>query len=124
MKCFFLIACYLFISNLSFSQDFSKEFATLISKGRTFYDAKDYKNSGLTFFSAFRLPGVVPSTNDRLRAAYSWSLGGFPDSAFSQLNLIDETKGLTFDEVNDILLDEDFTSLQADSRCCICIRKR
>jgi len=116
MKKNLLLICFMLNGYFTFSQDNSLEYNVLIKKGDSLYQAKEYLKSALAFSSAFQLPGQEPPFDDRYTSACSWSLAGFTDSAFSQLYIITSSKKLNFNDVDDILVDKDFTQLHNDRR--------
>lgn len=56
------------------------------------------------------------SNNDQKKAAVAWTLYNNQDSAFQQLKIITSSITLTFAEVNDILIDDNFIPLYNDTR--------
>lgn len=111
MKKIILLLTICNLTNVSYGQsDFAiKEYKRLSSKADSLYSAKDYKNSGLTYSSAFQFAGTG---NDHYNAACSWALANYADSAFSQLNLISDF----YKNYNHITTDSDLKSIHNDIR--------
>ncbi len=116
MKKSLFFLCCVWTAHFSFCQDNPIHYLTLKKKGDSLYLAKDYKNSAITFSSAFRVQGAKPTITDRWTAASSWTLSNYFDSAFSELNIIAGSQGLTFGKSRDIIGDRDFILLHNDSR--------
>ena len=103
MKRSLISLCCLLVTYLLFSQDNSKEYLDLIEKGRSLIRAKDYKNAAITFSSAISLASDKDPIFAHHRAAFSWALANYPDSAFYHLNFIANLKDLSFKDVDDII---------------------
>jgi len=89
-------------------------YKTLTKRADSLYLAKDYKNSALTFSNAFKRYHKLATVRDRYDAACSWSQASFPDSAFSNLQLIASNGSYT--NYDHIIVDEDLISLHTDKR--------
>jgi tetratricopeptide (TPR) repeat protein len=81
--------------------------------GDSLYKNKEYKSAATAFSLA---SDVKPSVDIYHRAAFAWSLGGEPDSAFSYLNKIVSLNSLTPEQYVEIIEDRDFKPIRADSR--------
>jgi len=108
----------LVISLASISPSFAQNnelhtYKSLTRKADSLYLAKDYKNSALTFSIAFKRYHKLAAVRDRYDAACSWSQAHYPDSAFSNLQLIAFNGSYTSDH---IIADEDLVSLHTDKR--------
>ena len=66
----------------------NNRYSELVYKADSLYKAKDYKNCALRYSEAIRLNGGKGYEEDRYNAACCWSMAGYPDSAFYQLNYI------------------------------------
>lgn len=114
-----ILVCFIFLLQLFAevnSQELSKEYTDLITKGRQYYFAKDYKNAAATFSQAYKLAGDITPVIDRHRAAFSFALAGNADSAFFYLENITRMPVLTFDDFTRIVPDEDYISIHQDPR--------
>ncbi|NID10339.1 DUF6624 domain-containing protein [Fibrivirga algicola] len=89
-------------------------YLALAKKADSLYQAKDYKNSALTYSNAFKANGWVGLSTDRYNAACSWALANNADSAFFQLNRIATKAG--YANYNHITTDADLVSLHRDDR--------
>ncbi len=89
-------------------------YKSLTRKADSLYLTKDYKNSALTFSSAFQRYHNLATARDRYDAACSWSQANYPDSAFSNLQLIAANGSYT--SYDHIIVDADLNSLHADKR--------
>jgi hypothetical protein len=103
----------LFITSLQ-AQTPSKEYYELISKAEKLYEAKDYKNSALSYSEAFKTLGWKGIPNDRYNAACSYALANLLDSAFFQLDVI--VNKSNYINLNQISNDEDLNNLHKDKR--------
>lgn len=102
---------------ISFCQENPREFDSLFDAGVKLYrQDKDYKNAALTFSAAFHVKNAHPSNDQRYTSAFVWVLAKYPDSAFSQLAIIAESKEVTFDDASNILNDSDFESIYDDPK--------
>src|ERR1700739_1073388 len=79
---------FVFITSINFSQTPSQGYFTLAEKALSYYYAKDYKKSAITYSLAFKANDGKGTVEDRYNAACSWALANYPDSAFFQLNKI------------------------------------
>lgn len=105
-----IIFVFVLQNSLFGQQDFAiNQYRKFTTKADSLYNAKDYKNSGHAYSSAFK---YASSSNDRYNAACSWALAGYPDSAFFQLNLI----ASNYHDYNHISTDSDLNSLHNDER--------
>ncbi|HUS02315.1 MAG TPA: alpha/beta hydrolase [Chitinophagaceae bacterium] len=116
MKKILLTISCIIATCLLFGQNNSNEYSQFKKRGDSLYKVKDYKNSAIAYTSAVRFASQKVENNIRWSAASSWSLGNYPDSAFSQLNSIANSKNLTFSFFVDIMSDDDFTLLYKDKR--------
>ncbi|MCW3076129.1 MAG: hypothetical protein JWO32_738 [Bacteroidetes bacterium] len=95
-------------------QTASPEYYTFIKKADSLYKIKDYKNSALTYSSAFKTLGGKGKVKDRYNAARSWALANTPDSAFYNLHRIADRT--FYSDYVRITNEEDFNSLHKDKR--------
>ena len=103
-----------FLTNLVFAQNItSPRYISLVKKADSLYNAKDYKNSGLAYSSAFKANNDKGSSINLYNAACSWSLANYPDSAFS--NLFKAVKA-NYDDYDPTLVDSDLVNLHKDKR--------
>jgi hypothetical protein len=116
MKKDLLTILYLLVSVLSYSQLSSKEYNDLLNKARLFYNAKDYKNAAITCSSAITAGGSLVTNGQRYSSACYWSLAGFSDSAYMQLDILTSSPYLNFEFILELITDEDFLPLQNDKR--------
>jgi len=98
--------------NSAFGQNAA--YMALAKKADPLYQAKDYKNSALTYSSAFKTNGWIGLSTDRYNAACSWALANNADSAFFQLDRIATKAG--YANYNHITTDADLVSLHRDER--------
>ncbi len=103
---------FLFTVQIALGQ--SDEYTKLIKKADSLYNAKDYKNSALTYSAAFKSNGWKGYRNDRYNAACSWALAGIKDSAFFNLQRIADKAN--YSDYDHISTDEDLNSLHTDNR--------
>jgi len=99
-----IFCCMLAFGNV-FGQEPPQEYYLLVQKAFLLYESKDYKNSALTYSSAFKTWGWKGLGDDRYNAACSWSLAGNVDSSFFNLTRI-VTK-LNYSNYNHITTDSD-----------------
>jgi hypothetical protein len=97
-----------------YGQQIPQKYFDLIKKADSLYQAKDYKNSALTYSSAFKANGWKAMSDDRYNAACSWALSNVPDSAF--FNLFRIAKMMNYINYNHISTDTDLQSLYSDKR--------
>ncbi|HEY4197292.1 MAG TPA: DUF6624 domain-containing protein [Mucilaginibacter sp.] len=114
-----LIACNLLIATFALAQDVSQTYSGLVSKGDSLYNAKDYKSSAFTYSKAFKINGWKATSFDRYNAACSWALANYPDSAFSNLELIAVKDN--YDNYDHITTDPDLKQLHTDKRWTLLI---
>lgn len=112
MKKIIFLLGYLTSTNFSFGQN--AEYALLIKKADSFYNAGNYTVSASTYSAAFKANGWVGMTDDRYNAACSWALANNADSSFFQLNRI-ATKA-NYTNYGHIITDPDLNSLHDDNR--------
>jgi hypothetical protein len=98
----------------SFGQTTSEAYMGLVGKADSLYDAKDYKTSAFTYSAAFKVNDWKANSTDRYNAACSWSLAGYPDSAFSNLENI--AANANYYNYDHITTDPDLKTLYADKR--------
>ncbi len=104
----------LFIDFTLFSQNAPPAYMHFINLADSFYEINDFKNSALSYSEAFKTTGGKGSTYDKYNAACSWSLAGYPDSAFSLLERLANKSNFT--NYEQISKDKDFSSLYSDVR--------
>jgi hypothetical protein len=91
-----------------------EEYYEFVSKAEKLYEAKEYKNSALSYSEAFKTLGWKGIPNDRYNAACSYALANMLDSAFFQLDVIVNKSNYT--NYNQITNDEDLLNLRNDKR--------
>lgn len=116
MKKSLISVCCILVSCLLFGQINSKEYNDLIKRADSLYEAKDFKNSGLTYSLAFNSQHAKPGSGDRHYAASSWALANYPDSSFFQLDLLVNSDYVTITDYLRVSNDNDLTSLHTDKR--------
>ena len=115
MKNTTLFLILILISNNLFSQAPNPDlYYQFTSKADSMYKAKDFKNSAFTYSLAFKEYGWKGLINDRYKAACSWALAKYPDSAFYHLDKI-VSKGF-YTDYEHITKDNDLVSLHNDKR--------
>ncbi len=95
-------------------QNIPQKYPDLVKRADSLYNAKDYKNSALTYSNAFKVNGWKATSRERYNASCSWALANNPDSAFSNLKYIVELMNYT--NSGHIKVDPDLTSLYNDKR--------
>src|SRR4051812_26872740 len=85
MKKIIPILFFAFAVQVVFAQMPPSEYQVLVKRADSLFKAKDYKNSSLTYSSAFKAFGWKALPSDRYNAARSWTLEGNRDSAFYSL---------------------------------------
>lgn len=108
----FFIICILLSTNVR-GQEIPDEYFELVRKADSFYRAKDFKNSALTYSEAFKINNWQGSIDDQYNAACSWALADYPDSAFYYLERLAHQPKYT--QYEHILRDTDLKTLHADS---------
>jgi len=108
------ILFFLFIVTTQFALGQSDEYSRLIKKADSLYDAKDFRNSALTYSAAFKSNDWKGKSSDRYNAACSWALAGYVDSAFFNLQRIADRAN--YSNYNHISNDADLKSLHTDNR--------
>lgn len=114
MKKLFLFSTIFLIWTGVYGQTTKSEYSNLIKKADSLYQAKDFKNSALTYSSAFKVLGWKGLPDDRYNAARAWTMAKTPDSAFFNLQRIVD-KGY-YSDYDKITKEEDFKSLYSDNR--------
>ena len=109
-----ILFVFLFYLADSSGQNIPAEYSILTKKADSFYNAKEYKNSALTYSGAFQILGGKGTMRDRYNAACSWALAGYPDSAFFNLERISTM--LNYSNYSHISIDPDLKSLYSDKR--------
>ena len=111
-----VIALFSFIiySALLFGQNVPDNYDDLIQNADSLYNAKDYKNSALTFSKAFKINDWNATSNEHYNAACSWALAKVPDSAIYHLNYI--AAKMNYTNYMHMEGDPDFKSLHSDKR--------
>ena len=107
------LGCVIFSFSL-FGQRTPQKYPDLVRSADSLYNAKDYKNSALTYSDAFKTNGWKATVNERYNAACSWALANYPDSAFYNLNYI--TTFMNYTNSGHIRSDPDLISLHNDNR--------
>jgi hypothetical protein len=109
-----IIAGALLSVNTFYAQQNQDEYARLIKKADSLYNAKDYKASGAMYSAAFKSIGWKGIPNDRYNAACSWAMANVPDSAFFNLERIARVTG--YQNYQHLISDEDLKTLHSDKR--------
>jgi hypothetical protein len=108
----FVLLFYLLIAQLSFAQNAT--YYSLVNKADSLYKKKEFKKSAFTYSEAFKTLGWKGLSNDRYNAACVWSLAGYPDSAFFNLEKI--AIKIYYSDLNQITSESAFNSLHSDKR--------
>jgi pimeloyl-ACP methyl ester carboxylesterase len=95
-------------------QNNPQKYSELIRKADSLYNAKDFKNSALSFSNAFKANGWKTTLNERYNAACSWALANCSDSAFFNLSYI--ASKMNYTNHGHIKSDPDLKSLYNDNR--------
>lgn len=114
MKTTTFLLCFVIYTTSLFAQNNSQKYNELIKTASALYNAKDYKNSALTYSDAFKANGWIATSKDHYNAACSWALAENPDSAFYHLNYIATVMNYT--DYGHIKGDPDFKFLYNDKR--------
>ena len=123
MKWYFPLITLFLIPQLVSGQKITEGYYDLVKKATHLYLSKEYKNSGINYSIAFKTSEKSIMLTDRFNAARSWTLAGYPDSAFIQLETIIHEKCSPFQH---IITERDFDTLHSDKRwnpLCETIRK-
>jgi len=104
-----LISIFTFSLAFSKGQDIPKEYYVHIRSADSLYKIKKYKESAFMYSKAFQTNGWKGLVDDRYKAACSWALADYPDSAFFNLDRI-ISKGL-YTNYQDLQRDKDFEKL-------------
>lgn len=113
-KIFLVLSLIVSVIEFSLGQASTQSYSTLVRIADSLYNIKDYKASAFTYSEAFKMNGWTGTTNDRYNAACSWSLANYPDSAFSNLQII-VTKA-NYYNYDHIITDPDLKNLHSDKR--------
>ena len=98
-----LVSILILNAQLSYSQDAE----SLFKKGDSLYKIKDYKNSAMAYSA---------DESNYWRAASRWAMAKVPDSTFYFLELLSKSSNISQGDVNGIVGDKDFNSVQSDNR--------
>ncbi|MCE3279972.1 MAG: hypothetical protein K0S44_2163 [Bacteroidetes bacterium] len=110
-----LLAFLFFIGlTVTYGQKNPPEYTNLVKRADSLFQLKDYKNSALTYSSAFKTLGWKGQETDRYNAARAWALINNADSAFFNLQRIADK--LYYAQYEQISNDEDLKSLHSDKR--------
>ncbi|MFL5762978.1 MAG: DUF6624 domain-containing protein [Bacteroidia bacterium] len=85
-----------------------------VEQAKNSFKAKQFRNSGLQYASAFKANGGKAFMEDRYDAARAWSRTGNKDSAFAQLLKVAFLYDFT--EYSQLTSEKDFEPLHADER--------
>ncbi|MDP1726826.1 MAG: hypothetical protein Q8M15_08580 [Bacteroidota bacterium] len=99
-------------TSITFGQ--TQQYYDLVKMADSLYEAKDYKNSGLTYSIAFKSNDRKATLWDRYNAACSWARAGYPDSAF--FNLYHIATMMKFKNYGQVITDTDLKTLHDDLR--------
>lgn len=108
--------CYVVIANLSFGKGVPQEYIDLAKKADSLHRLKKFKESAITYSSAFKTLGWKGLLNDRYNAACAWTLAGYPDSAFFNLERIANAFRVYYSNYNQVISDSALFSLHTDKR--------
>jgi hypothetical protein len=75
----------IFIFNGLFGQTIPTEYYHLTKTADSLFKSKAFKSSAFTYSDAFKILGWKGLPDDRYKAACSWALAGYPDSAIFNL---------------------------------------
>lgn len=112
MKRSVLFLCLCFALNIALGQ-IAADFYKLAG---LHYQAGEYKKSAFEYSQGLRQDAKNATIDKYYSCACSWSLAGFPDSAFHYLHFIIASDKLTIKNVRDIESDSDFDSLKSNKR--------
>jgi acetyl esterase/lipase len=107
-----LVSILILNAQLSYSQDAE----SLFKKGDSLYKIKDYKNSAIAYSAGIKIQGKQTDESNYWRAASRWALAKVPDSTFYFLELLSKSSNISQGDVNGIVGDKDFNSVQSDNR--------
>ena len=94
--------------NSVIAKNVPNEYDKLVKKADSLDEAKDYKNSALTYSSAFKINGWKDYSKYGYNAACSWAKANNSDSAFSCLErMVNQS---SYDNYNEISKDKDLIS--------------
>lgn len=114
MKIKIIFVFLIIIAKLIVGQTPPPAYYSFVKKADSLYKAKDYKNSALSYSSAFQAFGNKGYLSDRYNAARSWALSNAPDSAFDCLDRI--VKKRYFTDNDSLTKEKDFIVLHTDNR--------
>ncbi len=114
MKKHIAISIFVFLFTVVHAQNPSADYFVRVKKADSLYHVMQYKEAGAGYSAAFALLGGKGYTNDRYQAACAWSLAGYPDSAF--LNLERIASKANFANLKHLSSDPDLEPLHSDNR--------
>lgn len=114
MKKIILFLCIVNFTVSIFGQRTPQKYQDLIRIADSLYNAKDFKNSALTYSDAFKANNWKATSNEHYNAACSWALANFPDSAYYNLNYV--ARIMNYTNSGHIKSDPDLISLHSDVR--------
>ena len=107
-----LVSILILNAQLSYSQDAE----SLFKKGDSLYKIKDYKNSAIAYSAGIKIQGKQTDESNYWRAGSRWAMAKVPDSTFYFLELLSKSSNISQGDVNGIVGDKDFNSVQSDNR--------
>lgn len=116
-----LLLILIITTNLSFGQHISHQYFNLVKKADSLYNENNYINSAFTYSEAFIANDWKVIPNDRFKAACSWALANYPDSAFHHLNSLVTLNNYT--NFKRIVTSSDLKSLRKDPRWTSLIKR-
>jgi len=117
MRSFFIAMLSVIFIHHCHAQVGDSDYANLKKRADSLLNrAADSKNAAIVYSQILRLPGAKLNIWDFNRAAFSWSLSGYPDSAFYYLNIISQNKEVTFEDYLRIVDDQAYQSLYKNTR--------
>lgn len=88
------------ITAAAFAQKAGYEYYNYIRQADSLYKSHDYYHSGRLYSVAFQSFGGLGYVTDRFNAACAWSMAGYTDSAFYQLQrIVDKTDFADYDRM-------------------------
>lgn len=88
MRKLILLICSLLVLTHLFGQTIPPDYYRLTKKADSLFKSDDYKAAAFSYSEAFKTLGWKGFTDDRYKAACSWALAGYPDSAIFNLERI------------------------------------
>jgi hypothetical protein len=115
------ITLFIFLTatnNYSQNKKANSDYNLITKKADSLYNTKNYKESAMYYSKAFKL-SLEALTDDKYRAACSWALAGYKDSAFINLKQIENH----YSNYNFISTDKDLFSLHNEKKWIVFLEK-